>query len=541
MSTSEHISLAIWQTLQQGAHLALRAPVAEAILQKAHGALGYALPEPLLDAYRHHNGQTPSGTPLFRNEYRWLSVQEALQEWRVWQDTMARPGMAGMRHTHESCGEAHAKVRMDWWNERWWPLAISGLGDLLCVDGQPGPRGTLHQIIEVSSELEDRSRAAISLGELFKHAAADLAGDLADESDESGSPEQEPLDDETDPQPAVSRVAANIAARRNASAGVEMPFLADLLPEYSSNQLSNPAYSWDFGDGSTANGPHVTHIYVQPGEYKVTLSITDDACRHGLREPYETVDYFWIHPAEVSASVNAAKGGAICTPIGAIVEFPAGVLSGDAVVRLCHKSPSQFALPTGFVPLGEVLIIDTGGAHLNGSIDIALPSAFYNPRGKETMLFASDQPDPAGAHIGSTGSGARLLYLPCGVYKSPGVRFSIRNAHMLLLGAVTDMNISWAAAANIVAPENASVDIEIAFSADLLPEYCGQRLRSPEYIWDFGDGSIATGPQVIHAYARPGEYTVTLSILDDAGPYLSTGPYVSTSKISIHPRNPKPS
>lgn len=178
MSTSEHISPAVWQTLQQGSHAALRPPVDETVLQKAHEAFGHTLPEPLLDAYRHHNGQAPSGTPLFRDEYRWLSIQEALQEWRVWQDTMARPDMASMRHTHESCGDAHAKVRMDWWNERWWPLAISDLGDLLCVDGQPGPRGTLHQVIEVSSAHEGRSCVATSLLELFTHAAADLAGDL---------------------------------------------------------------------------------------------------------------------------------------------------------------------------------------------------------------------------------------------------------------------------------------------------------------------------------------------------------------------------
>ncbi len=178
MSTSEHISPSIWQTLQQGPLAALRPPVDETLILKAREAFGHTLPEPLVDAYRHHNGQAPNGTPLFMDEYRWLSLQEALHEWRVWQDTMARPDMASMRHTHESCGDAQAKVRMDWWNERWWPLAISGMGDLLCVDGQPGPQGRLHQIIEVSSELEGRSRAAISLAELFKHAAADLAGDL---------------------------------------------------------------------------------------------------------------------------------------------------------------------------------------------------------------------------------------------------------------------------------------------------------------------------------------------------------------------------
>ena len=35
-------------------------------------------------------------------------------------------------------------------------------------------------------------------------------------------------------------------------------------------------YEWDFGDASTAQGKSVTHSYNQPGDYEVTLIITDD-------------------------------------------------------------------------------------------------------------------------------------------------------------------------------------------------------------------------------------------------------------------------
>lgn len=37
------------------------------------------------------------------------------------------------------------------------------------------------------------------------------------------------------------------------------------------------------------------------------------------------------------------------------------------------------------------------------------------------------------------------------------------------------------------------------------------------YAWDFGDGDVATGPRVQHAYAKPGSYTVTLKVTDDQG------------------------
>lgn len=37
------------------------------------------------------------------------------------------------------------------------------------------------------------------------------------------------------------------------------------------------SYQWDFGDGSTASGATVTHRFMSPGTYTVTLTVTDDA------------------------------------------------------------------------------------------------------------------------------------------------------------------------------------------------------------------------------------------------------------------------
>ena len=37
-------------------------------------------------------------------------------------------------------------------------------------------------------------------------------------------------------------------------------------------------YLWDFGDGSAAaTGPTVTHIYPDPDEYTVILTVTDES------------------------------------------------------------------------------------------------------------------------------------------------------------------------------------------------------------------------------------------------------------------------
>lgn len=37
------------------------------------------------------------------------------------------------------------------------------------------------------------------------------------------------------------------------------------------------SYKWEFGDGQTATGVNVTHVYQQSGRYVVTLTVTDDA------------------------------------------------------------------------------------------------------------------------------------------------------------------------------------------------------------------------------------------------------------------------
>jgi hypothetical protein len=63
-------------------------------------------------------------------------------------------------------------------------------------------------------------------------------------------------------------------------------------------------------------------------------------------------------------------------------------------------------------------------------------------------------------------------------------------------------------------PANASLNHSMVFDASNSFDPDG---TIQSYDWDFGDGSTASGPIVVHTYEQPGEYTVILTVTDNAG------------------------
>jgi len=62
--------------------------------------------------------------------------------------------------------------------------------------------------------------------------------------------------------------------------------------------------------------------------------------------------------------------------------------------------------------------------------------------------------------------------------------------------------------------QNASLNQTIVFDASGMYDPDGVIVS---YLWDFGDGTTAVGENPTHTYQLPGEYTVTLTVTDNAG------------------------
>jgi chitodextrinase len=78
-------------------------------------------------------------------------------------------------------------------------------------------------------------------------------------------------------------------------------------------------------------------------------------------------------------------------------------------------------------------------------------------------------------------------------------------------------------------PGNASVNHSMVFDASGSYDPDGTIVS---YVWDFGDGITGVGQVLVHTYESPGEYTVTLTVTDNAGMNYSSSQVVRITDSS---------
>lgn len=231
------------------------------------------------------------------------------------------------------------------------------------------------------------------------------------------------------------------------------------------------SFDWTFGDGAGASGVDVSHVYGQPGQYDVTLAVTDDK---GLSDI--AVQRIQINPGE--------QPPAPADPPLAVINAPAQAEVGQSVTFDASASESTNPIVSYEWNLGD-------GSTANA---VTINHIYSTPGVYNVILTLTDDQGLQGA----ANHQIEISEAPPEPTEEP------------------PPEPSEPPTAVINAPAQAAAGQEVSF--DGAASQPGDGGAITEYLWDFGDGApAATGPTVTHIYSDPGEYTVTLTVTDESG------------------------
>jgi PKD repeat protein len=319
------------------------------------------------------------------------------------------------------------------------------------------------------------------------------------------------------------------------------------------------AWSWDFGDGSTADGVSARHRYREPGQYQVTLTVRDET---GL--PNNSAS------DSLTVEVNAPPEPVIDAPavacVGAPVPFYAAKSSdpdgeiqhfawsfGDGAQAEGPEVAHSYAAPGRL----QVALLADDGRKVANSVRQAIHPLHVNrsPRaaagpdrvvcpGEPVIFDGSASHDADGALTafrwdfgdGATAQGAQATHVfeTAGVYQ---VLLSVTDDSGASCGTTSDVARVWVNAPPLaVAGSDKDGFVggaydHVLFDASASTDADGEPLS---FLWDLGDGVTRPGEKILHAYTEPGEYAVRLGVADGTG--LSCGEAWDEIKVSVQRR-----
>lgn len=230
-------------------------------------------------------------------------------------------------------------------------------------------------------------------------------------------------------------------------------------------------FTWNLGDGTTANGATVTHNYAKGGNYRAVLEVDD-----GRGTTCSTAS------DSVGISINTA---------------PTALL--EKVEATCVGSKVNFDASGSNDPDGDTLryswdfgdgTVEEGGSKVSHS---------YQKGGTYTARVTVDDKRGTACSVDSASTSVRLNTPP------------VANAGPNLVCCTDEQSV---------------FDGSASHDAD------GDSLK---YMWNFGDGGTAEGAKVTHVYTKGGTYSVTLRVDDNSGTSCSSSSSGFTARVNERP------
>ncbi|MGQ9582234.1 MAG: PKD domain-containing protein [Thermoplasmatota archaeon] len=319
------------------------------------------------------------------------------------------------------------------------------------------------------------------------------------------------------------------------------------------------SFHWDFGDRTGASVPVTSHRYQREGTYRVTLNVTDDGgcsrtssatVRVSKRSP--TAGFSWS-PAHGNVSTVFIFRYELHDPDGTasgwLWDFGDGNTTTDQAPA--HRYADDSAYIVTFT-LRYNNNLNSSSTSREIVVENTPPSAQVTSapaqllKGQEGLFSASasDIDDPIDSLVyvwsfgdGTCATGPETLhsYSRSGTYRVCLIVTDDDGDNVTLYHSVKVPNLPPEAV--FAPPPPGYLNDSFLFDATFSRDPDGAILNLS---WSFGDGTVGYGEVVSHSYASPGNYTVTLTVVDDEGASNSSTALVWVRELPEPPPAPRP-
>jgi len=303
--------------------------------------------------------------------------------------------------------------------------------------------------------------------------------------------------------------------------GIDSAGCAPLLTRFTDrtqNSGTIVSRNWDFGDGASSSLPVFTHTYPQPGQYTVSLRVTNSsgctrvvtktnyirASQKPLAQFTHTATTFCSLPFTVNFTNTTAGSGLTYNwnfgdGAGATVASPSHTYTSPGTYTVTLVASSAFGCRDTIVRTGLVQVGAESAFRAPDTVCSGQPFQLIN----ETLPVAQSQT----WHFGNGSTSTERA--PLGQYPVPGT-YVIRLVNRFAGGCVDSVERTVRV---VPGPQAAfSADTTGACSAPLTVTFTSAAVGASAYFWEFGDGQTSTLANPTHTYTSTGAFPVTLVV-----------------------------